>query len=384
MINKKLFVLMAVLLFTLSAKVYADNPNDTPWNTTITADGSSCTLKYTDNSNSQKTNLFTATIETLVAPMYGFDYIENLTDWNYLAPADAIAYTHRLTIEGNANDQSVNFRLNVTATGAAGFDGTGWMMMVTYEGSGGWLGPLYGPYSPQYSGTLPNTVFDEDSSMSFTVRVFPSSDPAQSPDGASLVVTLEVYYNGVTPAGTYYGANWLKYGGTFESSDMFVTCIKTSVMQLTRIATVDAPKTASGKFTGDAHAAVPGAVITYTMIVSNDGSGNATNVTIIDKVPAKTLAAHVGATGTATIPNVNITAAAPNAVGWNSYYSTQASPSLTYGDITGWTTIAALPKSLTVEAGSGATSNVTYVRFDKLTVLPTEDAKTLTWGVTIR
>jgi uncharacterized repeat protein (TIGR01451 family) len=380
----KLFALIFILVCAFASVSFADIPNETTAGTVITADGTACSLKFTDLSNSPKSTVIVGTKEVVVAAMYGWDVIENLPDLTYTTPSQPLMFTYIITNEGNSGD-SWYVGGWVFATGAAGFVGTGWVSYVSIEGSTGQWNSYAGGTPTQYS--LPSNTFMPTMTKGQTLKVyqliFPSTVEGQSPDGAILNITTEsVSYN--TPIGVYYGADGIAYGGVFISTDETAACIQTSKMSLTRIATVDAPKTASGKFTGDAHAAVPGAVITFTIITSNDGSSNATKVCIIDKVPAQTLAAHMGATGTTTIPNVNITAAAPNASGWNYYYSTQSSPSFTYDAITGWTTIAALPKSLTVESGSGATSNVTYVRFDKLTVLPTEDAKTFTWGVTIR
>jgi hypothetical protein len=115
-------------------------------------------------------------------------------------------------------------------------------------------------------------------------------------------------------------------------------------------------------------------------MVSNEGAGTATNVIIVDKVPSNTTGLHVGRTA-ATVPHVTITAAGPTAAAdWKAYWgSASASTHMTYGELTGWTTIELTSKAGTVDA------TAVYVKFEKASVAPvTEKAKTLTWGVTIK
>ena len=386
-----LFAFVAALLL-IPAAAFADNPLDTAVGTVITADGSAATMNYTDSSLSSKATVYASTIETVVAAMYGFDPLANLpgtgSDVTATTPVIPVTYMYVITNEGNASDNYM-VRYYTSLGGPSSFisgSGAGWNVMITEDADSTVYNSQTGNFTPGFvTGWATLQAISEDANRKVYITVTPSTSQVQSPNDAWMNVTIEAYTS-KTPAGVYIGANAVTYGGTFDATDMTITSIETSVMDMTRVATVDAPKTASGKYTGGYHDAVPGAIITYTIITSNDGSSNANNVVIVDKVPANTLAAHVGATGTAVNSYVNITVPSGNAVGWTAYYSTVASPSRTWESISGWTTIGATPisKELTVEAGTGATSNVTYVRFDKATVTPAEKAQTLTWGVTIR
>jgi len=386
-----LFAFVAALLL-IPAAAFADNPLDSAVGTVITADGMAATMNYTDASNSSKGTVNATTIETVVAAMYGFDPLANLpgtgSDVTATTPVIPVTYLYIITNEGN-NSDAYQFRYITSLGGPSTFvsgNAAGWTVQITEEGDATVYNSQTGGFTPGYTSSYATmNSLGEDANRKIYLTVIPSTSQVQSPNDAWMTVTLEAYTN-KTPAGVYIGANAVTYGGTFDATDVTITSIETSVMLMTRIATVDAPKTAAGKYSGGLHDPVPGAIITYTIITTNDGSNNASKVVIVDKVPAYSLAAHVGATGTQVNNYVNITVPGGNAVGWTAYYSTVASPSRTWESLSGWTTIGATPivKSLTVEAGTGATSNVTFVRFDKLTVAPTEDAQTLTWGVTIR
>jgi hypothetical protein len=74
------------------------------------------------------------------------------------------------------------------------------------------------------------------------------------------------------------------------------------------------------------------------------------------------------------------------------YTSEAVSPSRAYGNTTGWTLIG------TIDAGTDYSTNASgagkfikgiskttkYVKFEKYRIDPSEDNKTITWGVTIR
>lgn len=388
-----LFAFVAALIL-IPAAAFADNPLDTAVGTVITADGFAATMNYTDQSLSSKATVYATTIETVVAAMYGFDPLANLpgtgTDVTVTTPVIPVTYMYVITNEGNDSD-SYMLRYYTSLGGPSSFvsgNASGWTVMITEDADSTVYNSQTGGFTSGFvTGWATLQAISEDANRNVYVTVTPSPNQTLSPNDAFISVTLEAYTS-KTPAGVYIGADAVTYGGTFDSTDMTITSIETSVMDMTRIATVDAPKTANGKYTGGYHDAVPGAIITYTIVTSNDGSSNASHVVIVDKVPANTLAAHVDATGTEVNNYVNITAPRGSASGWTAYYSTVASPSRTWESISGWTTIGATPinpgRSLTVEAGTTGVSAVTYVRFDKATVTPTEDAQTLTWGVTIR
>lgn len=215
---------------------------------------------------------------------------------------------------------------------------------------------------------------------------FLQSLDAQAPNGSFCTVTLDVTTSAL-PVGVYYGANGLLYGGTREAIDTTVTIIQSSLMTMTRVATVDAPTqyitNANAQLGGNhSHDPVPGAVITYTITYSNVGSGSAESVSIVDKVPGSTEAAHVNAgTGSqAALTNVTLTPALPTAAGWTSYYSTSATPGMGVNDLTGWVTVNATGVASSFATGSG----IKYVRWRKTEVQVGESNRTLTWGVMIK
>lgn len=372
---KKALLLVVVALMFIPVAAFAANPTETAAGTIITAEGTQNVLRYSDSGGASKDSIFTATIETTVVAMYGFDPLADLANLTKTTPGVGVTYAYFITNEGNAAFDGTNkLTVNMKATAILSTL-TDWSLYITQEGIGGVLSS---------DTNTPITLSDlaEDASRWIWVTVVPSSTQSLAVNGCYVVMTLEANTT-ATPAGVYYGANGFTYGGTFESTDLTVTSIETSVMTITRRATVDAP-TAGGKFSGDPHAAVPGAVITYTITVSNEGGGQALSVEVVDKVPTReTTAAHISATSTQIGSNVSITADNALDTGWTAYYSKASSPNLTtYGYIgTDWVTVDGSAmiagKSLTLEAG------VTYVKFERLTY-PAASTSTLTWGVTIR
>jgi hypothetical protein len=375
--------LISLLFCTAS---FADVPLETAAGTIITAEGFSCYLQSNDSMSNPLPNSYAATIETVVAAMYGFDPLADLTDWNNTTPGNRLTYVYVVTNEGNANDTAW-WGPHITTGGAAGFDGFHWTVLITAEGytmlyldgnvhidpAGYWWGNSQDP-----------NLLAKGANRTVYMTVTPSILETESPDGAYLMITLEGYSIS-TPIGVYYGANNITYGGTSEIRDLTYTCIASPVMKMTRVATVDAPRTTNGKYSGGAHDAVPGAVITFSLLISNEGSVSAKNVQIMNNVPyvggtMTTWLCHVGA-GTGfqgTIPNVTITAPSPDATGWKAYYSIYAFPMTDFGYIgPQWVTVDAWPAYVN-------NSSAMWVKFEKATVTASEDAKTINWGVTIR
>lgn len=359
---KKALLLAFVAALLLSPVVaFADNL-DTVTGTPITAEGQNNFMRYTDAGGAPKDIVSTESITTVVMPMYGFGglFDPDPSHQQVTTPGVPKTYTYVISNEGNDSD---TYTLSTHVTQMAG--ATGWTIAILNSDG----------ITPMSSIGL-----SEDGSDNILVKVTPGSLPSQAPNGSYVVVTLEAS-TAKTPVGVYLGANGISYGGTSDAINATVTTIETSVMTLSRTATVDAPTTYISNG-GGAHDAVPGAVITYTIMVSNEGSSYANNVIIVDKVPTSTEAAHMGATAagqdglthvTITVPQVN------PAAGWSAYFSTLDSPDTTYGAPSGWTSITAVPTSFAT--GSG----ITYVKYEKQTVeAVTEMAKTLTWGVMIR
>jgi hypothetical protein len=363
-------ILAALILFP--AAVFADNPLDTASGVLITAEGRFCTLSYTDSGSILKPTAEATTITIAVLPMYGFDGLTTTPTLQATTPGTARTYNYTITNEGN-NSDTFGLKYTVTYTGCAG---TGWLVEICRASDNFVLANTQNTI-----GVSPSV--GEDANWGFYVRVTPSSVPTNAPNGSFATVTVTAT-TAARPAGEYYGANGITYGGTSEASNTTITTIETSVMTMTRVATVDAPRTAGGKYTGGAHDAVPGAVITYTITTSNEGSANALSV---DKVPSNTWIAHVNeGTSWGTVPNVTITAPSPDATGWTAYYTTAASPNFTYGYIGGtqWVTIAAVGAVAPTDMTATSHTFDTYVKFEKAIVTATEDTRKLNWGVTIR
>jgi hypothetical protein len=382
----KLLLVIILLVALVAGRAFADVPLETAAGVIITADGTACNLNYTDGGGVSNPQVTTTSINTVVAAMYGFDLLANLPDWNYTTAGKGLTYNYIVTNESNTYSPC-SVKYYVTPIGPSGFNGTNWTVSITEEGGYSYLsytGPFSGTYTSLAHSLTNGANQNKNMRDNVYLNVTPSSNASESPDGSYLVVTLEVYAS-LTPAGVYFGANSITYGGTSDSTDLTDTCIHTSVMTMTRVTTVDAPRTASGQYTGGAHDAVPGAVVTFTMSVSDEGSVSAQNVQIIDKVPyvggsMTTWLCHVGAGlgFQGSVPNVTITAPSPDATGWRSYYSIYSTPMTDYGYIgPQWVTVDAWPAYIN-------SSQAMWVKFEKDTVTPAEGTKKINWGVTIR
>jgi uncharacterized repeat protein (TIGR01451 family) len=353
--KKAIIFAFAVIILFAPVVAFADML-DTVAGTPITAEGINNFMRYTDAGGAPKDVVSSESITTVVMPMYGFGGLNSPAD-QVTTPGIYKSYTYTITNEGNKADR-YNLSTNIAYVNGAG----NWTVLISDE-----------------SGATINSVdVSEDGSQNVIVTVVPStlSTSGQSPNGSYALVSLEAQTPS-TPVGVYLGANGDTYGGTSDATDSTVTSIETSVMAISRTALVDSPT----NYSGGRHDAVPGAVITYTILVSNEGGAPANSVIIIDKVPTSTEAAHIGASSGAQngLPNVSVTAALPTDIanGWTAYYSTSSNPSTQYGvnNGTDWITVAE-PKRLDTVSG------VTYVKWEKTGV--TDVGTTFNWGVTIR
>jgi uncharacterized repeat protein (TIGR01451 family) len=334
-------------------------------------------LNYTDTGQSPKATVSAeANFETTVVAEYGLLPFLALADQN-TTPTQPVTFAYAFTNEGNASD-TFEVTCAVVFAGPGDFTGAGWTVEVLSNGVSIPGLKFAGPASPKTVITLES----EDGSLLYTVRVTPCNDQLLSPNGANCTVTFSVTTER-TPAGQYTGGNGNSYGGLSSTSDATVTWIRTGVMKLTKSVTVDAP--ATGGFSGDKHAAVPGSIITYTILVSNEGSASAESVIVVDKVPqpgVNTEGCHIGMTPTTVVHGVTITAGGPSvtASDWQAYYTTTGGPPpFTYGTGNGSTWIP------TTE-GSTIAANTLYVKWEKATVEATGAGNTaiFTWGVTIK
>ena len=390
-----IFIFSAVFVFLLCSYSFAFAPNETPAGTDIYSDKYTNTLIYTDPVGTLKPTAYSFTIETFVASIFGFDAVANLPDWNYTTPGVPITYVYYVTSESNtSNYYDANGRLGYNVGGVAGFNGAGWSIKCSTEVNAGFTQNLSNVPPPNVMfGIDPDPYAYAGQTRRLYVTVYPSSLESQSPDGSYVAATTEVWQaGGLSPYGIYLGANGYSYGGydgQYDTpGDLTFTCIHTSVMQMSRTATIDAPiiytSNANAQLGGNhSHDGVPGAVITFVITYSNTSSAVAKNILVMDKVPASTEAAHVNAyyTSQAGLPNVTITASAPNAPAtWAAYYSTSATPGQGYGNLTGWVTINANLAPSSFATGSG----IKYIKWEKSLVPTGEANKTLNWGVTIR
>ena len=356
------------LVILAIAPAYSDT-TDTPSGTIITAEAAECTLDYQDTGGIDKTTVNPASdIETTVAPIYGLSGIGAPADQNSSGSTDPQYFLYTVTNEGNASD-TYALAIDSTSYGGPGSP-SGWTIEVVESGNDNVISTL---------------LIGEDGTGQFRIKVTPIGTAT---DGQYVDVTAKAS-TAQTPVGEYTGSNGLTYGGSSEASHTARTTISGApLLTLTRVSTVDAPSA----FSGDAHAHVPGAVITYTYTYSNTGSGSAESNVIVDKIPTNTQAVQVNTT---EVSNVSITASQGDATGWTVATSEVNSPQSgfrDYGSTEGWTVIGTISSTADYATNSGGTggftkgigTGTTYLRFEKSSIATDEDTKKLMWGVTIK
>ena len=366
---KKIFFLAVVIVLLLTPGIAFAVASDTRTGTGITAEGTLNMMTYTDLKGATKPPVSSETLTTWVTSEYGLAAFPDRSD-QFISPPETAYYYYSLTSEGNNDDT-----YTVTCEISFGvISGDFWYVTV----EGGTDGVTYGTVLANLDKTTKKyqvaKLMTEDQIYYYRITVKPYDNLTYSPDGAFALVTLEAK-TASSPTGYYTGANGNSYGGLASSSDATVTQISTAKMTMSRVATVDAPVA----FKGGTHEAVPGAIITYTIMTSNEGSVKAQNVIIVDKVPFSTSGECVGcgSGAQAGVVYVGITAAKPTARGWSAYTTITDDPVKTYG-AGGWDLV-------TTEASDPYTigSDVKWIKFEKQTVEASEDRKTLTWGVVI-
>ena len=363
---KKIFFLaIAAGLLLIPAIAYAAPTTDTITGTTITT-GTYNMLVYTDLGGTKFLPISPEAITTLVTSEFGIDDWPNFAGKN-MTPTELATFEYIITNEGNAADV-------YTITAEVYFGGSAVNWNVSIDG---------GPTTAYEDGDMLHLktattkrssaeTVEEDARYYLRVTVSPSTE---APDGAFANLTIEVTTKS-TPVGVYTGANAVQYGGLAATSDATLTKIVSAKMKMTRIATVDAPVL----YKGATHDAVPGSIITYTIIVSNEGTGSSESVWIVDRVPTSTEAIHIGygSGSQGTIANVGITATAPNASGWVCYFTTEATTA------TEPVKAFAAGSWTTIPFGSVLTKDATWVKFTKAEITPETYPITLTWGVVIQ
>jgi uncharacterized repeat protein (TIGR01451 family) len=363
------------------------SPDDTTAGTVITAEAAEAVINYTDTNSNPKPPVNPASdLEITVLPVYGFT-MALLEDQN-LYVGQMVTNESSLTNEGNASDAlTITFEaafVNVLGT---------WTVNIRRSSDDSLIGTLT-PGSPSTSETL-SPALGEDADWGYYHEVQAPAVGTGTPDAYVIVTTEASTPN--TPTGQYTGANGLTYGGQGFTSEATIYRFNTPLMQLTRTSTVDAPNIYRVLPDADAHDAVPGSIITYTLTYSNAGNTSAAEVVIVDKVPSsegffRTHAAHFNVTGSTT--NVDLTPGHQNATGWYIYYSTSDNPTKDYIGAagSGWNLVGQInnasteffPAAQTYYISDGNTVEAKWVKWEKATVPDTEDDQTLTYGVTIR
>jgi uncharacterized repeat protein (TIGR01451 family) len=387
-----LFIILVIAALVSMPKVNAQtftadgNPFDTESQESISILATEETFAYQDaNLNRKPTVSALSDIVFVVDPEYGLSM--NTNPDISVTPGDNVQHYYAVTNEGNAGDSYTLKCLYANFGGASN-----WTVEVWKD-----------PSSPSQLGTLTPAVISnfveqvpEDSDVLPYFEVYVSSITAEAPDGSYIKISCTAE-TGAAPTGRYQGGNDYWYGAGKSISDEVIDSVAAPVMVLTRTFTVDAPS--EGGYVGGDYDPVPGAVITFTMVYSNEGEGAANNVFIVDKVPVNTTLAHLNRGGNQASGNVTITPAKGTATTWEVAYSTSASPTMTYAaGLPDWKHLGTIestadyfpPGASTIygttepDGGSGV---ATYVRWRRLTTYPIaadEDDKSLTWGVTIR
>jgi hypothetical protein len=381
------FILLGVMLIASTPSVNAQtfssdgNPGDTASGEVINIFATNEAAYYQDaNLNNRSTNAVTD-ISYTTSPEYGLSMNVDITDLNIVSPGDLVNHSiYVVTNEGNTTlpyDGSYYFEY--------GGGASGWTVEV-WQGAG----PVFQPLIAGTVSTESKTLSEDSQTAGLAsrfYRVYVSPNAAEAPNGAYIDV-FTTYEVSATPVGTYEGANTLIYGGTSEARDYFRDEVQAPELVISRAHAVDSPDT----YTGGDNDYVPGAVVTFTLTYTNEGSAEAREVILIDKIPTKeatsgTNLAHVNGTG--NHGNVTLTPATGTAADWTVSYSTIATPATTYGATADWTQIGTVtgnqyPSASGLYETGSSEYDATWIKWEKSTVEATEVDKTIVWGVTIR
>jgi len=352
------------------------NPTDTATGTTILSSGTFETVQYRTQSGPQMPTLESITQTHLVTSEYGFSGPGSPIDLSVI-PGDTVYHYYSTTNEGNKimplSVKSFFHHYN----GAANWQ-------VQYWRAGSFIFSV-----PADTITTESFYLNDNLDSGYFYKVIVPSTTSEAPN-TSYITILSTLETSAAPNGKYTGGNAYTYGGKAYNLDQVTDSVAAPVVNLTRTSTVDSPIT----YTGGRHDAVPGAVITFTMNISNTGGSTAENLVLIDKIPANTTLAHYNTTGTCT--NVVITAAQGTAQGTTVYYSTADSPSKTYGaSAPDWTLIGTLETGTEMFPGPQSGTHATYVvgnlpynakwvKWEAPSLPPDTGVGQITWGVTIR
>jgi len=358
----------AVLLFLVflgggvpafAAFVLNGNPADTTAETTVISTGTDNKANYSDANLNPRDQLTGAnTFSITVTAEYGLCYPnDGLTKFSTRGFPRTF-----LWLAENDGNAPMTFTLTWESYPSTSPAAKGWVFDVYNYPSGT-------PLASNTEFTVP-----DDSAVAWGVTITPSLEASDSPDTSSghLNFTLKMKDNYPTPGSEtlqtdytgYTGVNGKEYGGlTINMLGVEdILTIKTPVLTMTRTATIDSP---NNYVLGTKHDAVPGALYSSVVNVSNEGSDVAKFVVIIDKVPEHMVAYKMNVQN----PEDNVNVTSPNIAyynpgglnNWNCYVTSEATPDMSFG-APGWvyvTTFEASP----VAFPTGDV--ITYVKFEK-------------------
>jgi hypothetical protein len=327
-------ILMLLVLFAWGAMAATfrgtGNPDDTLAGTPITSESASNTMNYKDSYGNTKEAVLFPPLQIIVGADAGFSAAAVPEGDVYSTPGSTEVWTMILTNEGNV-------KFTVVATSSA----------VSVSPSGGhWLTTIEANGTTYAPGQPVGITLEEDSDFTpVTIKIWSATTETDAPEGSTGTVTYwfdtpgYTYFSGhqistIEGLGYYTGANDLTYGqiaGSISGVSVNVQ-IQAPVVTITKTATVDSPLSYRGW--GGVHDLVPGSVITYTIAFSNEGTAQAKNIAIVDRVPAPdcvALGMNLKEDNVGMFSNVNITA--PDMFGnpsWWVLYSTEEAPPLDY------------------------------------------------------
>jgi hypothetical protein len=371
---RKSILLSVIFLLLISGGAFAvtyeatGNPGDTLAGTPITLESSNNTFNY-KNSGQDRPTVEGGTHRITTGIEMGFSAPQSPDGVYYLPATPGSTYTWdiEITNEGNA-DLTTLTTLSAFSNSPSG---SGWTGELSLEGTN--------------YGTSALVTIEEDTAVHCQLLLTPATTETGAPDASTGTInfTLTTGYGdaGTSGAGgySYDGLNNLTYGGKgYISATNYGLTIEAPVMTITRTSTVDAPE----KFLGDGggvHASVPGSLWTFTISYTNEGTGNAEEVVIVDKVPDKCAAYKFNVQEGED--RVNVTAPVETSTGWVAYYSTNDNPFTNYGAL-GWNYVGPLTGTDTeLEIDSSAK----WVKWQRETASmePGENA-TLQWSVYVK
>ena len=241
---------LAITVVTLAA-TFSAYAIGTPAGTSIT---NQATVDFEDvngNPLQQLSNIVTTTVSAVAAVDIDPNALAQNAD-----PGDQVCYLHTVTNNGNSSDT-----IDVGTTSSQG-----WTVLV-------------------YEDVNTNGVYDAgtdtlltDSNASGTVDTGALPDSVTTPGGESLDVLVCV----AVPTNAT--------NGVVDATDVTVTSENdpTQTDTATDTTTIQAPSLGVVKSVLPAGAQPPGTTLTYSVVITNNGSGNADNVVMTDPVPANT------------------------------------------------------------------------------------------------